>query len=62
MLLEEKNNITEHLSKDKYKFVREKLISLILCTDMSNHFSDVAKLKGRLASNGIFLIFTYIFT
>lgn len=26
------------------------MISMILATDMQNHFTDIAKLKGRLAA------------
>ena len=29
------------------------MIAMILATDMSVHFADLAKLKGRLASDGI---------
>ena len=28
------------------------MIASVLNTDMANHFSDLAKIKGRLASNG----------
>jgi len=48
MLQDEGNNIMENFSKDKFKSTRERLITMILATDMSNHFTDVAKLKGRL--------------
>ena len=30
--------------------MRERVISIVLATDMSNHFTDIAKLKGRLAA------------
>ena len=62
---EEKYNIFEKLDKDDYKKIRERMISMVLATDMSFHFSDMAKLKARLASSGYyfnyFLFFIYIF-
>lgn len=45
-------NILSNLAKEDFKKTRERLISMILSTDMSVHFSDLAKLKGRLVSNG----------
>jgi len=43
------NDILENFNKDNYKQFRDRMIQLILATDMSVHFSDFAKLKGRLA-------------
>lgn len=40
------------MGQENYKKMRERIISMILATDMNSHFSDLAKLKGRLASNG----------
>jgi hypothetical protein len=31
--------------------MRERIISMVLATDMSVHFADIAKLKGRLSSS-----------
>jgi len=47
----EQSNIFENFSKEDYKTMREKIIANVLATDMSNHFSDMAKLKGRLAAD-----------
>ena len=54
MLQKENFNVIEKFSKEKFKFVRERLITMILATDMSNHFSDLAKLKGRMSLAGNF--------
>lgn len=32
------------------------MIALVLCTDMSTHFSDLSKIKGRLATSGFFFL------
>ena len=42
----------KYFSKDDAKKFRERMISMILSTDMSVHFADLAKLKGRLTSPG----------
>ena len=41
-------NIFENLLPEEYKKMREMLITLVLNTDMSNHFGDLGKFKGRL--------------
>lgn len=43
-------DILENLSREDYKRVRKLMISCILGTDMSQHFSELAKFKARLAS------------
>ena len=43
-------NIFASLSKENYKRIRESVIGMVLATDMSNHFSDIAKLKSRLGA------------
>lgn len=53
-------NIFANLQRDDFKKVRERLIGMILSTDMSVHFSDLAKLKGRLVSNGNNFLFNNI--
>lgn len=49
LLMKGENDILENFNKDNYKQFRDRMIQLILATDMSVHFSDFAKLKGRLA-------------
>ncbi|KAL4457029.1 hypothetical protein ABPG74_014667 [Tetrahymena malaccensis] len=44
-------NIFEGIDKKAYKNVREAIIQMILKTDMNQHFTSLAQLKGRLASN-----------
>ena len=36
-------------SRENYQKIRERTIAMVLATDMANHFSDLAKLKGRMA-------------
>lgn len=60
---DEKYNIFEKLDREEYKKVRERMISMVLATDMSFHFSDLAKMKARLASSGmekIILLVNYL--
>lgn len=53
VILREKNcNIFKELSKEDYQSIRARMISMVLATDMSSHFSDLAMLKGRLATTG----------
>ena len=49
-------DIFQSLPTDSYKKIRERIIGMVLATDMNSHFSDLAKLKGRLSNNGIFII------
>ena len=51
---DERLNVFEKLDKDEYRKIRERMISMVLATDMSFHFSDMAKLKAKLASSGNF--------
>ncbi|OMJ69480.1 hypothetical protein SteCoe_32792 [Stentor coeruleus] len=45
-LLQDKNqNFFESISLDVYRKYRQKIISLVLATDFSKHFKDIAKLK-----------------
>jgi 3'5'-cyclic nucleotide phosphodiesterase len=41
--------IFSSFSNENYKKVRERIISMVLATEMTSHFSELAKLKGRLA-------------
>ena len=51
--MEEKNEIFKNFSREDYSKIRERIIGMILATDMSMHFTDIAKLKGRLTTSGI---------
>ncbi len=50
LMTDEDLNFLINFSKDDYKKVREIMIHMILATDMTKHFSDLAKFKSRLAS------------
>ncbi|EGR33678.1 hypothetical protein IMG5_045930 [Ichthyophthirius multifiliis] len=50
LILNNKQNIFIHLKNDEFKQFRELVISMILATDMSKHFTDISKLKSRLSS------------
>lgn len=52
LALEEETAIFKNFIREDYCKIRERIISMILATDMSSHFSDLAKLKGRLATSG----------
>jgi len=54
---DEKCDIFTKLDKDEYKKIRERMISMVLATDMTFHFSDMAKMKARLASSGFLFDF-----
>ena len=45
-------NIFKYLDKQDYVQMRGNIIQMILSTDMTMHFTDLAKLKGRLATSG----------
>jgi len=45
-------DIFQGLSTDSYKKLRERMIGMVLATDMNSHFADLAKLKGRLSNTG----------
>ena len=44
-------NIFAKYSREEYSRARERMVSLVLATDMALHFSDVAKIKGRLSTS-----------
>ena len=50
ILQNEKFNILQNFTREEYNKIRERMISMVLSTDMAFHFSHLAKLKGRLAS------------
>ena len=45
-------DIFQNMTTDTYKKIRERMIGMVLATDMNSHFSDLAKLKGRLSNSG----------
>jgi len=51
LLQEEPYNILANFSKADYKIIRERIIAMVLATDMSTHFTDISKLKGRLSAD-----------
>jgi len=51
LMKDDNYNIFKQFAPDKYKQVRERMIGMVLATDMVFHFSDVAMLKGRLAGD-----------
>jgi len=51
LLKDESLNIFKGFSREDYKLVRERMISMVLATDMSSHFPDIAQFKGRLAAD-----------
>ena len=48
-------NIFKYLSNSDHSKIRTMIINMVLSTDMSLHFTDLAKVKGRLATSGFFL-------
>ena len=50
LLSEEEYEFTSKWSNEDFKKFRELMIEIILSTDMARHFSDIAKLKARLAT------------
>jgi CheY-like chemotaxis protein len=44
-------NIFENLTEDQHKEVRRSMISLVLATDMSNHFEYVSKFQHHLSTH-----------
>lgn len=45
-------DIFQNMTTETYKKIRERMIGMVLATDMNSHFSDLAKLKGRLSNSG----------
>ena len=50
LIKEDNMNIFQNFKPEDYKLARERMISMVLATDMANHFADVAKLRGRIAA------------
>lgn len=59
LALEEETNIFVNFNREDFTKLRERIICMVLSTDMSVHFSELAKMKGRLAS-GIFIFLLLI--
>ena len=43
-------NIFSNLEFDEYKQMREKIVGMVLATDMTLHFGEIGKLKTRVRS------------
>ncbi|KAL4512042.1 hypothetical protein ABPG72_005044 [Tetrahymena utriculariae] len=51
MILKNNNlNIFSNFSNDEYKQFREMVVNMVLATDMTKHFTDISKLKSRIAA------------
>lgn len=50
-------NIFKNFKNEDYKLARERIISMVLGTDMANHFADVAKLRGRIAAGISYVLY-----
>lgn len=50
MLSSKELNISAGLTKENFKKMRESIIGMVLATDMSGHFAEIAKFKTRLGS------------
>jgi len=50
-LQDEKSDIFARLDNDSYKLIRQRMISMVLATDMSSHFGDLAKAKAKVSSS-----------
>ena len=51
---EEGCEILDSLSPEQYKTVRTAIISMVLATDMINHFEYITKFKNKLSGDGLF--------
>lgn len=52
VMSEEGCEILDTLSPDQYKTVRTAIISMVLATDMINHFEYITKFKNKLNGDG----------
>ena len=52
MLYDESNNIFGGLTDSQRKELRETIVTMVLATDMAQHFDLLAKFKGKLTANG----------
>ena len=57
MLLQNPNfDILANFTREDYAKIRERIVSMVLATDMSIHFSEIGKLKTKLIAKGFKLI------
>lgn len=52
LIYEDQNNIFTGLNEAQKKEVRESVVSMVLATDMAQHFDLLGKFKSKLAGNG----------
>jgi hypothetical protein len=45
-------NIFDNLKINDYKRTRERIVNMVLETDMTKHFADIAKFNSRTSSDG----------
>jgi len=51
LMSEDAYNIFKNFSREEFTKIRERIVSMVLATDMAQHFADIGKLKGRLAAD-----------
>lgn len=51
-MLEENCNVLGTLTVDQYKVCRNAIISMVLSTDMINHFEYITKFKNKVNGEG----------
>jgi hypothetical protein len=54
ILYEEQNNIFSGMTDSQKKEMRETIVSMVLATDMAQHFDLTGKFKSKLAANGTY--------
>ena len=45
-------NVLQTLNKDQYKICRSAIVSMVLSTDMINHFEYITKFKNKVNGEG----------
>jgi hypothetical protein len=53
IMAKKETNIFANLEFEEYKQIREKMIGMVLATDMSLHFGEIGKLKTRVRSGKV---------
>jgi len=58
MLFAKENNcnILANLSTDRYRSIRASILSLVLSTDMANHFENLGRFQNKVSGNGRIII------
>ena len=59
-MLDPDANIMQSLTVDQYKVCRSSIISMVLSTDMINHFEYITKFKNKVNGEGMYFIFFYL--